>query len=111
MNVFKAILSASVALAVVPGAFAQDAAAPATATAPAGSYSDADVQLYATALVAVNKVQVDTTITAADKQTKMAAIVQQSGMDVNKFNAITQAAGTDKALEQRIQTAAAAVPR
>lgn len=121
MKFFKAMLSTAAALAFVPGAFAQTAPASAPATAPAtaadpapatgATYSDEDVQKYAVALVAVNKLQADATIPAADKQAKMAAAVQQSGVDVVKFNAITQAMGTDKALSARIQTAAAAVPR
>ncbi len=38
----------------------------------------------------------------------MVATVQQRGLDPQKFNAIAQAAQNDPALQQRIQTAAAA---
>lgn len=125
MKLFKATLSSIAALAFVPAAFAQTAPATATpdasapppaaaapaAPAAAGTFSDTDVQQYAAALVAVNKVQTDATVPDADKQAKMAAAVQQSGVDIQKFNAITQSMQTDKALQQRIQVAAAGVPK
>ncbi|WP_068082004.1 DUF4168 domain-containing protein [Novosphingobium rosa] len=130
MKLFKAILSPVAVMAFVPAALAQGAsatapsatppaaAAPSAATPPAaaapaagGAFTDDDVQKYATALVAVNKVQTDTTVPDADKQAKMAAAVQSSGVDIQKFNAITQTMQTDKALQQRIQVAAANVPK
>lgn len=125
MKLFKAILSPVAVMAFVPAALAQGASAtapsttapaaetPPAAAAPAagGAFSDDDVQKYATALVAVNKVQTDTTVPDADKQAKMAAAVQSSGVDIQKFNAITQTMQTDKALQQRIQIAAANVPK
>jgi uncharacterized membrane protein len=125
VKLFKAILSPVAVMAFVPAALAQGASATAPATtapsaamppaaaAPAagGAFTDDDVQKYATALVAVNKVQTDTTVPDADKQAKMAAAVQSSGVDIQKFNAITQTMQTDKALQQRIQIAAANVPK
>jgi uncharacterized membrane protein len=125
VKLFKAILSPVAVMAFVPAALAQSASAtdpattaPSAATPPAaaapaagGAFSDDDVQKYATALVAVNKVQTDTTVPDADKQAKMAAAVQSSGVDIQKFNAITQSMQTDKALQQRIQVAAANVPK
>ena len=113
MKLIKVIVGAAAALSFVPGAMAQDPAPPTApaAAATAGPYSDDDVQKYAVALVAVNKVQTDAGITDADKPAKMAAAVNQSGVDIVKFNAMTQAMQADKALAARIQTAAAAVPR
>ncbi|WP_241126987.1 DUF4168 domain-containing protein [Novosphingobium terrae] len=124
MKLFKAILSPVAVMAFVPAALAQSASATDPATAPSATtppaaaapaagaaFSDDDVQKYATALVAVNKVQTDTTVPDADKQAKMAAAVQSSGVDIQKFNAITQSMQTDKALQQRIQVAAANVPK
>lgn len=115
--VFKAILTAAVGLSCIPAAFAQatDTAQPApsapAAAAPAttSAYTDEAVQKYARALVAVNKVQVDTTVAAADKQAKMAAAVQEAGLDPQTFNQMSQAMQADPALAQRIQAAAAAV--
>ncbi len=109
MKLIKVIVSAGAMLACAPAVFAQDAAP--AAAAPAAAYSDEDVKAYATALVAVNKIQTDTNIAEGDRQAKMAAAVQQSGVDIVKFNSMTQAMQADKALQQRIQTAAAAVPR
>ncbi|TPG18692.1 DUF4168 domain-containing protein [Sphingomonas koreensis] len=79
-----------------------------TATAPAASYTDADVNQFATAVIAVQKVQQDSTVAATDKQTKMAAAVQASGLSPAKFNAMAQATQSDPALQQRVQTAATA---
>ncbi|MDE1918531.1 MAG: DUF4168 domain-containing protein [Sphingomonadales bacterium] len=121
--VIKAILTAAVGLACIPAAFAQAAdtaqsatsAAAATSAAPAAAasatgapYSDEAVQKYAKALVAVNKVQVDTTVAAADKQAKMFAAVQEAGLDAQTFNQMSQAMQADPALAQRIQAATAA---
>jgi hypothetical protein len=113
---FKTVLSMAALLAGASGALAQGtptapAAGPTTApAAAAATYSDAEVQTYAAALVAVNKVQADTTLAAADKQPKMAAAVQQAGITPVKFNEISQAMQADKALQLRIQTAMAAIP-
>lgn len=94
------------ALALIPVAFAQTAnPAPSSAAA---SVSDADVQKFAVAAVALNGVQADASIAPADKPAKMAAAVQQSGLDPQKFNAIAQAAETDPLLQKKIQVAAAA---
>lgn len=108
MKLIRVIVGAVATLTCAPTVFAQDATPPATAAA--ASYSDEDVKAYATALVAVNKLQTDATIPDADKQAKMAAAVQQAGIDIPKFNAMTQAMQADKTLQTRIQTAAAAVP-
>jgi len=107
----KLALSVVAVLATAPAAFAQDAGAPAPApeaAAPAASYTDAEVQSYATAIIAVNKIQSDTTVAEADKQPKMLEAVQQSGLDPQKFNEISQAAQADTALQQRIQAAVSA---
>lgn len=113
MKLYNVVISASLALLFGQSALAQTAETPpaAAAAAPAGAFSDDDIQKYAVALVAVNKIQADTVMPAADKPAKMAATVGQSGLDIPKFNAMTQAMQTDKALQARIQTAAAAVPR
>lgn len=76
-------------------------------TAPA-SYTDADVDQFAGAALAVQKIQQDATVPDADKQTKMSAAVTSSGLTPEKFNAIATASQSDPALMKRIQTAAAA---
>ena len=110
---------ASIALAVAGPALAQDAAAPAapatsaTPAAPAAgssSFSDAEIKQFAAAAVEVTKIQQDASIADADKQPKMLAALQASGMPPEKFNQIGQAAAADPALQQKIQAAAPAQP-
>jgi len=79
----------------------------ATTTAP-GGYTDADVDKFAGAALAVQKIQQDASIADADKQTKMASAVTSSGLSPEKFNAMATASQSDPALMKRIQTAAAA---
>jgi hypothetical protein len=89
--------------------------APDTATAPSSTatltnadVTDADVDQFASAVLAVQKIQKDSTIADADKQKNMADAVKQAGMTPEKFNAIAKASQADPALMKRIQTAAAA---
>ncbi|WP_370176045.1 DUF4168 domain-containing protein [Sphingobium abikonense] len=85
------------------------AATPAPA-AGAGNFTDAEIKQFAAAAVEVTKIQQDSTISAADKQPKMLAAVQSSGLPPEKFNQIGQAAAADPALQQRIQASAPAAP-
>ncbi len=100
-----------------PAAFAQDtptqtAPEPATPAAPAASaapatVTDAEVTQFAAAALAIEKINKDTTIAAADKNTKMAEAVTSSGLEPTRFNEIGQAMQADPVLNQRIQKAAA----
>ncbi|MDB5715118.1 MAG: hypothetical protein JWO15_2515 [Sphingomonadales bacterium] len=101
------------ALAFIPAALAQTAdPAPMAPRSAAVSVSDADVQKFAVAAVALNSVQQDASIAQAEKPAKMVAAVQRSGLDPQKFNAIAQAAEADPLLQKKIQVAAAAaMPR
>lgn len=104
---------ASIAMAVAGPALAQDAATPAAPAAPAAgasSFSDAEIKQFAAAAVEVTKIQQDSSIAAADKQPKMLAALQASGIPPEKFNQIGQAAAADPALQQKIQAAAPAAP-
>jgi hypothetical protein len=111
---------ASVALFAAVPAFAQaqpaapaQSATPATPAAPAAgasNFSDADIKQFAAAAVEVTKIQQDTSIADADKQPKMVAALQASGIAPEKFNQIGQAAAADPALQQRIQAAAPSAP-
>ena len=80
-----------------------------TPTAPLTSadVNDGEVGQFATAVVAVNKIQQDASVADADKQTKMAAAVTGSGLTPHRFNEIAQASQADPALMTRIQAAAA----
>ncbi|MGB3930231.1 MAG: DUF4168 domain-containing protein, partial [Sphingobium sp.] len=91
--------------AAAPAATPAAPAAQATPAAPA-NFSDADIKQFAAAAVEVTKIQQDASISAADKQPKMLAAVQASGLPPEKFNQIGQAAAADPALQQRIQAAA-----
>jgi len=109
-----AVVSAACALGTT-GAMAQAASQstpPAATTPPAGAattaYTDADIDSFATAAIAVQKIQQDATVPDAEKQTKMASAVTSSGLTAEKFNAIAQASQSDPALMKRIQTAATA---
>ena len=112
-------LAVGTAILAAPAAFAQDAAqtapAPAAAATPtaapaqaAATVTDAEVDQYVTAALAVNKVQTDAAIPDADKAAKMSEAVTATGITAERFNAITQAMQADPALNKRIQEAGAA---
>ena len=108
----KAGMASAALLAATP-LLAQEAAAPATPAAPAavaGNYSEADIKQFAAAAVAVTKIQSDAGIADAEKQPKMLAALQASGIAPEKFNEIGQAAAADPVLQQRIQAVAPAAP-
>jgi hypothetical protein len=112
------IKSGIVGLAVAAApALAQDAAQPTPAQPAAqadanaqtdAKFTDAEVKQFASAALAVQQIREDTATSDADKQPKMAAAVQQSGLTPQRFNEIAQASQNDPALTERIQTAAAA---
>lgn len=101
-------LSAAGPVLAQSAAPAQPAAATPAAPATATSFSDDEIKKFASAAVELNKIQTDTTVTAEQKQPKMLAAVQATGLDPQKFNAIGQAAQSDPALQQKIQAAASA---
>lgn len=101
---------AAPAAPAAPATAAPAPAAPAAPAAGASNFSDSDIKQFAAAAVEVTKIQSDTTIPDADKQPKMLAALQASGMPPEKFNQIGQAAAADPALQQRIQAAAPPAP-
>lgn len=100
-----AIILGTAAMTAAPQAFAQEAA-PAEQAAPASSFSDADIQAYAGVAAKINQIQAEAGLSETDKQAQMASAVQSSGLDVAKFNAITEASKTDTALREKLQAAA-----
>lgn len=91
-------------------------AAPAPATAAvalqaSASISDADLKAFAAAMGEVQTVaaQVEGTATA-EQQAAMAAAVQNSGLDIESFNAIATAVSQDPALRTRIAVVTAPAP-
>lgn len=107
---------ASMGLVIAAPVLAQTAATPAEPAPPAapsagaGQFSDTEIKQFAAAAVEVTKIQSDSSIAAADKQPKMLAALQASGIPPERFNAIGQAAAADPALQQKIQAAAPAAP-
>ena len=99
--------AAQPAAAATPAPAAQPAAPAAPAATAAVSYSDEDIQKYAVALLAVNKIQADASVADADKPAKYGEAVAAAGIDPAKFNEITTAMGTTPDLNQRVQAAAA----
>lgn len=98
------------ALVALPAA-AQDAPAPAqTAPAPAapGSVTDAEIGQFADSIVAVERINADTSIAAADKQARMQAAVTATGLSAERYNAIAGAAQSDEALKTKIVAAVTA---
>ncbi len=111
--VSAAFLVATPLYAQMSPAAPAEPAAPSATPAPAagaGNFTDAEIKQFAAAAVEVTKIQQDSTISAADKQPKMLAAVQSSGLPPEKFNQIGQAAAADPALQQRIQASAPAAP-
>ncbi len=110
MKMMTTTIAITATLTLAPAVLAQ-ATAPGAATAPAASgssFSDDDLKKFASAAIELNKIQSDTSVAQADKQPKMVAAVQASGLDPQKFNTIAKAAQTDTALQQKIQAAVAA---
>jgi hypothetical protein len=102
----------SAALLWAPAAFAQDAApAPIPATpAAAASVTDAEVTSFATAARTVSKLQADAAVPEADKQTKIVAAIQGSGITPARFNEIATLFQSDPAFQARVRAAAGPAP-
>ncbi|MBT2246699.1 DUF4168 domain-containing protein [Sphingobium sp. BHU LFT2] len=102
----------ALSLCVATVAQAQDAAPPTSPPttspppSPTSTFSDAELEQYVKAALAVQQIQQDTATPDADKQTKMAAAVQSAGLTPEKFNQIATASQSDPALQQRIQAVA-----
>ncbi len=75
------------------------------AMAAPSAVTDAELKLFAKAALAVDKVNKDAAVPAADKQKKMAEAVSGSGLPPARFNEIAQASQADPALQQKVQAA------
>lgn len=105
-----AVTLGALTLAAAPYASAQDAApAPAEQAAPAAAstFTDGDIKTYAGVAAQLSKIQSDAALSETDKQAQMAAAVQASGLEIAKFNAITEASKSDPELQKKIQAATA----
>ncbi len=91
-------------------ALAQDASpAPAAAVAAAGEPTDAELTQFAAAMKTVQSVAatVQNGTPTEDQQAQMAAAVQNSGLAVERFNAISAAVSADPVLQARAAVAGA----
>lgn len=104
-----AALAATPALAqeATPTEPTQDApAAGATADAQtSATVSDAEVDQFATAVVAVDTINKDTSVAPDQKQTQMASAVTASGLTPERFNSIATAMNSDTALQAKVGAA------
>ena len=93
-------------------ALAQDAAEPAPAAAPAaaGDPTDAELAQFAAAMKTVQSVAaaVQNGTPTEEQQAQMAGAVQNSGLAVERFNAISAAVSADPVLQARAAVAGAA---
>lgn len=77
------------------------------ADADAANFSDAEIGLYAEAAVEISTMQADTTLDAAARQSGAMAVLEESGLAPERFNAISAATRSDPAVAQRVQLAIA----
>ncbi|WP_448663093.1 DUF4168 domain-containing protein [Sphingomonas sp. CJ20] len=116
MAIGAALISAPAAFAqttpttpATPASPTMEAAPAAPAPTTPAPVSDAEVTQFASAALAVTKVQADAAVPAADKNAKSVEAITAAGIDPVRFNEISQAMRDDPALNQRIQKAAAAL--
>lgn len=73
---------------------------------PAGDVSDEEVSSFALTALVLEQVTRDTSLPEEKKQAAMMGVMQQTGMQPQRFNQIALAGQSDTALQQRIQAAA-----
>jgi hypothetical protein len=88
-------------------ALAQEAAPP-TAT-EAAPVSDEELGRFVRAALAVEQIAADEALDQPQKQAAMKSAVEQTGLASKRFNEIALASQTDAALQERIQSTAAAM--
>src|SRR3546814_21054730 len=66
---------------------------------------DGELQQFASAAIAIQRLENDSAAALADKEPMMAAAVQQSGLTPQRFNEIAEASNADPALMPRIHNA------
>ena len=97
------LIAAVSAVALMGGAAQAYAASPLTSAAQATEYSDAQLQGFATAMIAVRAAApTDGSAPNTEQQAAMAAAVATSGMDITAFNALATAVSTDEVLQKRV---------
>jgi len=108
-----AAASALALAAVAGGAVAQDAApGAAAAAAPAGAVTDVQLEGFAKAMGKIRTISaaVQGGTPTAEQQAAMAAAIQEGGLDIATFNAISTQVSSDPVMRARVAVAAAAEP-
>lgn len=81
------------------------AAAPAPVQ-PAGEVSDDEVSRFALTALVLEQVAADTLLAKEQQQSAVMGVMQQTGIDPQRFQQIALASEADSGLQQRIQAAA-----
>lgn len=85
---------------------AQDpATAPAASGAAQASFTREEIASFAKAATKIGDIQQNAQLDDSQKQVAMAAAVKESGLDITRFNAMSQASRTDPALQKQVQAA------
>lgn len=101
------LIAAVSAVALLGGAAQASAAAPLTTATRATEYSDAQLQAFGTAMIAVRAASpTDGSAPTAEQQAAMAAAIEAAGMDITSFNALATAVSTDEVLQARLAVVA-----
>ena len=109
MRIAFLVASSFLALSAAP-ALAQDPAAPAAVPAPMAAQAeitDAELTSYAAALGKVTPLAqaLNGATPTAEQQAEMAAAIEGSGLTLERFNAISQAASSDTTVRARVALA------
>ena len=97
------LIAAVSAVALLGGAAQAAAATPLTSAVQATEYSDAQLEAFSTAMVAVRAASpTDGTAPTAEQQAAMAAAIDAAGMEITAFNALATAVSTDPVLQARL---------
>ena len=107
-NFLAGTLVASAALfGLGAAALAQTAAAPPAATqpAPASSYTDAQLQDFAEASIAIDRIrgQAPNAPPTPESQAQMRAVLEQHHLNAGTYNALVASIQADPVLAQRVQ--------
>lgn len=107
------VASPALAQSAAPAGQAMDQQAPTAAPSPASpgaaqtSFTPEEIASFAKAVTKIGDIQQNAALDESQKQVAMAAAVQESGLDVTRFNAMSQASRSDPALQKQVQAALA----
>lgn len=107
-----ALIVSAAALLAAAGAQAQTAPTAAPAAAEASTFTDAELRQYDSAITRVRAVSdaLNGAQPTPEQQAEMAAAVQESGLEVVRFNAISTAAAESPVVNARINALKAPAP-